>query len=203
MMEEKYANMDRKRKQLLILEYPYKADRQLWDSTMGLGDAESNKFFNSLQEIEEFKEEAAKEDISLTKRRDFVVGDKTTAHSKTISILDEVMSPFGDEVYRNALEMANGELDLVKAIKELFIIQSKRLAMGIEYELEVGLGNNPETEACRQGLESIIKTANDIMYGRKIDIHAEHHHSLTDAIMNMDLGEEYIDIDDYDYSDEV
>lgn len=201
-----YENMDRKRKQLMMLEYPYKADRQLWDSTMGLGGIESNKVFNSLDEIAEFKEAAAQEDISLTKRRDYVVGDKTTAHSQTISILDSVMKPFGDEEYRNALEMAEGELDLNKAIKELFIIQYHRLAMGIEYEQEVGLGNNPETEACRQGLESIIKTANDIMYGKKLDIHAEHHHSLTDAIMDMPLDDaEYIDIesdiDDFDYSE--
>jgi len=201
----KYTELDRKRKQLMMLEYPYKADRQLWDSTYGQTGS-SNKVFNSLDEIADFKEEAAQDDISLMKRRDFVVGDKTTAHSKTISILDSVMSNFGDEEYRNALEMADAELDLEKAIKELYIVQYHRLAMGIAYEQEVGLGNNAETEACRQGLESIIKTANDIMYGRKIDIHAEHHHSLTDAIMDMDFTDaDYIDIDkdidDYDYSD--
>ena len=203
-MKEKYENMDRKRKQLMLLEYPYKSDRQLWDSTMGAGGIDSNKFFNSPQEIEEFKELAAQDDISLMKRRDFVVGEKRTTNSGTISILDDVMSPFNDETYRNALEMADQDLDLERAIKELYIIQSKRLALGVQYEIDVGLGNNPETEACRQGLESILKTANDIINGKKIDIYAEHHHSLADAIMDMDISGDYIDvegdIDEYDYS---
>ena len=49
-----YETMDRKRKQLMLLEYPYKSDRQLWDSTMNAGGIDSNKVFNSLQDIEEF-----------------------------------------------------------------------------------------------------------------------------------------------------
>jgi len=202
-MATKYADMDRKRKQLMALEYKYKSDRQLFDSRRDLL-PNSNKIFNSVEEIQDFKEEMAQSDISLTKRRDFVAG-KDNQKSKTISILDALMSPMGDEVYRNAMEMAEGKLDLEQAITELYIVQFHRLMMGMEYEREVGLGNNPETEACRQGLESIIKTANDIIYGKKIDIHAEHHHSLTNAFMNMDLGDdEYIDvkgdIDDFDYS---
>jgi len=86
------------------------------------------------------------------------------------------------------------------------IIQYNRLLMGIEYEQDVGLGNNPETEACRAGLESILRTANDIIYGRKVDVHAEHHHALADEIMGIKIPEdEYLDIggdiDDYDYSE--
>ena len=200
-----YETMDRKRKQLMLLEYPYKSDRQLWDSTMNAGGIDSNKVFNSLQDIEEFKEQAAQDDISLTKRRDFVVGDKRTANSQTISSLDSTMSAFGDEAYRNAMEMSKKEFSPEQAIKELYIIQAQRLLLGVQYEQDVGLGNNPETEACRQGLESIIKTANDIINGKKIDIHAEYHHSLTDAIMDMEIDDDdLIDveggIDEYDYS---
>ncbi len=200
-----YETMDRKRKQLMLLEYPYKSDRQLWDSTMNAGGIDSNKVFNSLQDIEEFKEQAAQDDISLTKRRDFVVGEERTANSQTISILDSTMAAFGDEAYRNAMEMSEKEFSPERAIKELYIIQAQRLLMGVQYEQDVGLGNNPETEACRQGLESIIKTANDIINGKKIDIHAEHYHSLANAIMDMEIeDDDLIDveggIDEYDYS---
>lgn len=202
---EKYDQISRKRKQLMALEYKYKPDRQLFDSTMGGSGFDTNKVFNSMSEIADFKEEMAQEDISLTKRRDFVVGDHTTTNSKTVGFLDKLMQPFGDELYRNAMEMADGELDLVQGIKELIIVQYHRLLMGIEYEQEVGLGNNPETEACRAGLESLYKTANELIYGKKIDIHAEHHHALTDEIMGIDLKEDYIDvrsdIDDFDYSE--
>ena len=200
---EKYDDISRKRKQLMVLEYKYKPDRQLFDSS-GKSDIDSNKVFNSMAEIEDFKEAMAEEDISLTKRRDFVVGDHVTTNSKTIGFLDKLMKPFGDELYRNAMEMSDGELDLVQGIKELIIVQYHRLLMGIQYEQEVGLGNNPETEACRAGLESLYKTANELMYGKKIDIHAEHHHALADEIMGIDFSDDYIDIesdiDDYDYS---
>lgn len=199
---EKYSELSRKRKQLMALEYKYKPDRQLFDPTGGVNG--TNKVFNTMSEIEEFKEAMAQDDVSLTKRRDFVVGDHVTTHSKTIGFLDKLMAPFGEELYRNAMEMADGELDLVQGIKELIIVQYHRLLMGIEYEQEVGLGNNPETEACRAGLESLYRTANELMYGKKIDIHAEHHHALADEIMGIDLSDDYIDIesdiDDYDYS---
>ena len=202
---EKYSDLSRKRKQLMALEYKYKPDRQLFDSSMGGGGFDTNKVFSSMSEIADFKEEMAQEDVSLTKRRDFVVGDHITTNSKTVGFLDKLMKPFGDELYRNAMEMADGELDLVQGIKELIIVQYHRLLMGIEYEQEVGLGNNPETEACRAGLESLYKTANELIYGKKIDIHAEHHHALTDEIMGINLQDDYIDvesdIDDFDYSE--
>ena len=42
----KYEDMDRKQKQLLVLEYPYKADRQLFDSSVGGSQYESQKNYN-------------------------------------------------------------------------------------------------------------------------------------------------------------
>ena len=200
---KKYDQLTRKEKQLIALEYPYKADWQLWDTTLGKSNYDSAKFFNSPEEIMEIKEEMAKEDVSLINRRNFVTGEKTTTHSNTISILDSVMSPFGDEVYRNALELSERELDPAVAIKELYIIQAQRLKMGMEYEMDVGLGNNPETEACSRGLESIIKTYNDIVNGQKHDVTVNH--SVASMINEMNLKEEdFIDLEDdmYDYTED-
>lgn len=198
---EKYADMDRKQKQLMLLEYKYKSDRQLFDSTMGQSDFDSKKFFNSVEDIQAFKEEAAKDDISLTKRRDFVTGERRTTNTPTISMLDEMMAPFGEEAYRNALELSEAELDPIQGIKELYIIQSKRLAIGLQYELEVGLGNNPETEACRAGLESILRTANEMINGKKYNLEANHYHSLVDEISRIELKDDYIDVQGGDISD--
>ena len=198
----KYDELTRKEKQLIALEYPYKADRQLWDVTLGKSDYDTAKFFNSPEEIRELKENMAQEDVSLINRRDYVSGSKTTKHSETISILDSVLSPFGEEAYRNALEMAEKELDPSMAIKELMIIQRMRLEMGMKYEIDVGLGNNPETEACARGLESMIKTYNDIVNGQKHIIDA--HHSVSSMIADMNLSEEdMIDLEDdmYDYTE--
>ena len=200
---KKYDQLTRKEKQLIALEYPYKADNQLWDTTLGKSDYDTSKFFSSPEEILEIKEEMAKEDVSLVNRRNFVTGEKTTAHSETISILDSVMGPFGDEVYRNALELSERELSPQNAIKELYIIQAQRLKMGMGYEAEVGLGNNPETEACVRGLESIIKTYNDIVNGQKHDVTINHSVSSMIAEMNLD-DEDFIDLEEdmYDYKED-
>lgn len=200
---KKYDQLTRKEKQLIALEYPYKADNQLWDTTLGKSDYDTSKFFSSPEEIIEIKEEMAKEDVSLVNRRNFVTGENRTVHSETISILDSVMGPFGDEIYRNALELSEKELDPKNAIKELYIVQAQRLRMGMEYEAEVGLGNNPETEACVRGLESIIKTYNDIVNGQKHDITVNHSVSSMIAEMNLD-DEDFIDLEEdmYDYTED-
>lgn len=200
---KKYDQLTRKEKQLIALEYGYKSDRQLWDVTLGKSNYDSSKFFSSPEEIIEVKEAMANEDVSLINRRNFVTGEKTVAHSDTISILDSVIGPFGDEFYRNSLEMSERELDPAMAIKELYIIQAKRLAMGMQYEVDIGLGNNPETEACARGLESIIKTYNDIVNGQKHNVSVNH--SVSNMITEMNLKEEdVIDIEEdmYDYTED-
>lgn len=200
---KKYDQLTRKEKQLIALEYPYKADRQLWDVTLGKSDYDSAKFFNSPEEILEIKEEMAKEDVSLINRRNYVSGSKTTKHSETISILDSVLTPFGEDVYRNILEESAKELDPSQAIKELILIQKLRVKIGMQHEIDADLGNNPETEACIRGLESIIKTYNDIVNGQKHDVNV--HHSISSMIADMDLDDEdFINLDDdmYDYAED-
>lgn len=199
---KKYDQLTRKEKQLIALEYPYKADIQLWDVTLS-SQYDTSKFFNSQEEIMEIKEEMAKEDVSLINRRNYVSGEKRVPNSETISILDSIVAPFGEDVYRNALEMAEKELDPATAIKELLIIQKIRLQMGMQYEMDVGLGNNPETETCARGLESIIKTYNDIVNGQKHNVNVNH--SISSMISEMDFNEEdFIDLDgeEYDYTED-
>lgn len=195
-MKQRYAEMDRKQKQLLTLLYPYIPDIQLWDSTYG-GGYESRKFFNSPAEIEEFKELAAQEDVSLTKRQAFVVGAERTKNSPTIGLLDRCLKVFGDEFYRNALEKSATEFDPIREMRMLAVAQAARLEEGMKYEREVGLGNNAETEQCRAGYQSILKDLFEMEHGRKYDIHTQHSLSLSDEFMNMDFSEEdeYYDVD--------
>lgn len=187
----KYSELSRKRKQLIASEYPYKSDAQLFDSTLGLS-FESRKPFASKKEILDFKEEAAQQDVALQKRRDFVVGENSTANSQTISILDTVCSPIGEEVYRDAIEMAQHELDPSTAIKEMYILQAQRLAQGRKYEIDADLGLSQETEAAISNMINIIKLDNEIKNGKKLDVQLEG--SLSSMIMGMDLDE--IDLED-------
>lgn len=191
----KYDDLDRKQKQLIATEYPYKSDSQLWDRTMG-NSYKSAKFFDNPQQIRDFKEKAAEDDISLVKRRDFVVGQEDDV-KKTISIIDTVLGDQGEEPYRAALELAKNEFSCENIIKDLFVIQTTRLRNGIEYEREVGLGNNPETEACMSNLLNIVKVANDIENGRKLNVQVEG--SLSSMILDMDI--EDINLDDEDIID--
>lgn len=190
----KYDELDRKAKQLIALEYPYKKERQLWDVTMG-GSYKSSKFFDNPQQIQEFKEEAAKDDITIAKRRDFVVGQEDN-QARSISLIDVVLGDEGEEPYRAALEMAKNEFDPMFVVKDLYAIQASRLRKGMQYEDEVGLGNNPETENCLSNLISIVKLGNEIINGKKINVKAEG--SLSSIIMNMDIDaidDDFIDID--------
>jgi len=181
----KYDELDRKAKQLIASEYPYKAERQLWDTTLK-NQYQTRKFFDNPQQIQEFKEKAAEDDISLVKRRDFVVGQEDNK-AQTVSLIDVVLGDKGEEPYRAALEMAKNEFDPMFVIKDLYAVQATRLRKGIEYEDEVGLGNNPETEACMSNLISIVKVANDIQNGKKLDVKLEG--SLSSMIMDMDISD--------------
>lgn len=201
----KYHELSRKRKQLIASEYPYKSDAQLFDSTLGL-QFESKKPFASRKEILDFKEEAAQNDVALQKRRDFVVGEHETANSSTISILDTLCSPLGEEVYRDAIEMAQHELDPSNSVKELFIFQVQRLAQGREYEVQAGMGLSQETENALSNAINLLKLDNEIKNGKKLDVQLEG--SLSSMIMGMDLGDlnledEYIDVNTLEEEDDT
>lgn len=188
----KYNELSRKKKQLIASEYPYKSDNQLFDSTLG-GSFESKKFFDTRQELMEFKEEAAENDVSLQKRRDFVVGSTKTKNSETISIIDAVLGDMGEDSYRAALEIANHELDPLAIVEDLIGIQAIRLRRGVEYEEDAELGLNQETEAAMSNMINLAKLNNEIVNGKKMDVQIEG--SLSSMIMGMDLDddEEYID----------
>ena len=199
-MAKKYRELTRKQKQLVASEYPYKSDNQLFDATLGHG-FESKKFFNNRKELLDFKEEAAQNDVSLQKRRDFVVGEKTTKNSNTISIIDAVLGDAGEDDYRSAIEIAQHEMDPLEIVKNLFGLQISRLRYGMKYEKEAGLGTSQETENTMKTALDMAKLMNDIINGKKLDVQIEG--SLSSMIMGMNLDDiempeeeqPYIDID--------
>lgn len=198
----KYDELSRKEKQLIASEYPYKAERQLWDITMG-GSHKSKKFFDNPQQIQDFKEKAAEDDVSLIKRRDFVVGQEDNK-AKTVSLIDLVLGDKGEDPYRSALDLAKNEFDPMFVVKDLYAIQASRLRKGMQYEDEVGLGNNQETEACMSNLINIVRLGNDIINGKKLDVTIET--SLSSMIMDMDVDDDVLDediIDIYGESDDA
>lgn len=203
--QKKYQQLDRKQLQLLCSEYAYKSDNQLFDATLG-NSFESKKVFKTRDEILDFKEEAAQNDVALQKRRDFVTGSKTTANSQTISIIDSVLGPAGEDEYRSAIEMANMEYDPLDMVKGLFAIQMGRLREGRKYEKDVGMGLSQETEAAMSNAITLSKLTNEIINGKQVDVSLEG--SLSSMIMGLDLSEEdleqeeYIDVDLKEEEDE-
>lgn len=197
-MAEQYAKLPRKRKQLIASEYPYKSDMQLFDGTLGGSSFQSKKPFSNRKELMDFKEEAAKEDVSLQKKRDFTTGSVTTANSDTISIIDMVLKNSGEDAYRDAIELAQHDLDPLDISKGLLGIQLARLKQGVAYEKEANLGLSQEVEGAMSNAISLNKLINEIINGKKLDVQVEG--SLSSMIMNMEIDDQeyednYIDID--------
>lgn len=197
-MTKKYNQLSRKAKQLIASEYPYKSDIQLFDSTLGASSFESKKFFDNKKQIMDFKEEAANEDVSLQKKRDFVTGSVTTSNSDTISIINMVLKNSGEDAYRDALELAQHDLDPLDISKGLLGIQLARLQRGYAYEKEADLGLSQEVEGAMSNAISLNKLINEIINGKKLDVQVEG--SLSSMIMNMDIDEQDI-IDEEEYID--
>lgn len=191
-MSKKYKQLSRKAKQLIASEYPYKSDIQLFDSSLG-GSFESKKFFENKKQLMDFKEEAANDDVSLQKRRDFVTGSTTTANSDTISIINMVLDKSGEDAYRDAIELAQHDLDPLEISKGLLAIQLARLQQGYAYEKEANMGVSQEVEGAMSNAISLNKLINDIVNGKKLDVQVEG--SLSSMIMNMEL-------DDQDYEED-
>lgn len=193
---KKYRDLNRKQLQLLCSEYPYKSDNQLFDSTLG-NSFESRKPFSSRQELMDFKEEAAQNDVALQKRRDFVVGSETTKNSQTISIIDTVLGVKGEDEYRSAIEIASYKQNPLDIATGLLAISITMLRDGVQYDKEVGMGVSQETLAAMSNSTSLVKLMNEIQNGKKLDVQMSG--SLSSMIMDIDLDdipeEELIDID--------
>lgn len=180
----KYDELSRKQKQLLASQYPYRSDSQLFsrsDST--------RKFFSKKQELMDFKEQAAEQDVSLQKRRDFVTGSLTDPNeSETISLIDTILGDFGEDAYRAALEIASHEVDPLSIVKDLMGVQAVRLRRGMQYELDADLGLNQDTEAAMSNFINLVRLNNDIVNGQKLDVQVDG--SLSSLIMGMSLDDD-------------
>lgn len=193
-MSEQYIKLSRKQKQLIASEYPYKSDLQLFDGTGGA--YQTRKHFADKKSLMDFKEEAAKEDVSLQKRRDFTTGSVTTANSDTISIIDMVLKNSGEDAYRDAIELAQHDLDPLDISKGLLSIQLARLQQGYAYEKAANLGLSQEVEGAMSNAISLNKLINEIVNGKKVDVQVEG--SLSSMIMNMEDDAEYEEDTEYE-----
>ena len=192
---KQYKDLNRKQLQLLCSEYPYKSDNQLFDSTLG-NSFDSRKPFSSRQELMDFKEEAAQNDVALQKRRDFVVGSETTKNSQTISIIDAVLGDKGEDEYRAAVELASYEQDPLSMATGLSAIAIMMLRDGIQYDKEVGMGVSQETLAAMSNSITLTKLINEIQNGKHVDVTLGG--SLSSMIMDIDLD----DLQDEDLEDD-
>lgn len=185
----KYDELSRKQKQLLASQYPYRSDSQLFSHSES-----TRKFFSKKQELMEFKEQAAEQDVSLQKRRDFVTGSLTDPNEKeTISLIDTILGDFGEDAYRAALEIASHEVDPLSIVKDLMGVQAIRLRRGMQYELDADLGLNQDTEAAMSNFINLVRLNNDIVNGQKLDVQVDG--SLSSLIMGMALDDDTIEVD--------
>lgn len=182
----KYNDLSRKEKQLIANQYPYKKDQDLYSNA-------SFPVLKKRSELDEFKKEAEQEGVTIMKQKNFV-----STSSGVTSLIDMALGEMGEDSYRAALELAKVEFDPIEVLKQLFTIETTRLRKGIEYEEELGLGLNQDTQAAMNSLVNIAKNVHDMEEGQKYSL--EFRNSLSGMIMDMDLDqdEDVIDIIDID-----
>ena len=108
------------------------------------------------------------------------------------SIIDIALGEMPEDSYRAALELAKVEFEPVAILQELFSIEATRLRKGIQYENEMNLGLEQDTQNCVNSLVNITKSINDIVDGQKLTVEFENNLSSMIEAMNLD-DEERID----------
>ena len=179
----RYDELSQKEKQLLAAQYPYKKDRAIFTSPSKKG----SDIISTQDELDDFKKRAEEEGVSLMKRKNYTV----TKEGPT-SIIDIALGEMPEDSYRAALELAKVEFEPVAILQELFSIEATRLRKGIQYENEMNLGLEQDTQNCVNSLVNITKSINDIVDGQKLTVEFENNLSSMIEAMNLD-DEERID----------
>ena len=182
-----YNELSRKEKQLLTAQYPYKKDKDIFRNSAA-------PIVTNSSELNEFKENAEKEGVTLMKKKNFVATDNGVT-----SLIDMVLGDMGEDAYRSALELAKVDLNPIDTVKQLFTIETTRLRKGIEYENELGLGLNQDTQAAMNSLTNMAKVIQEMEEGQKYSL--EFKDSLSGMIADMDFEEEDVNNDVIDVID--
>lgn len=175
----RYDELSQKEKQLLAIQYPYKKDRDIFTDASKKG----SDIISTQDELDDFKKRAEDDGVSLMKRKNYVI----TRDGPT-SIIDIALGDMSEDSYRAALELAKVEFEPVGILRELFAIEATRLRRGINYEEELGLGLEQDTQAAMTSLVNITKSIHDITEGQKMTIEFEN--NLSSMIESMDLDDE-------------
>ena len=182
-----YNELSRKEKQLLTAQYPYKKDKDIFRNS-------AVPIVTNSSELNEFKENAEKEGVTLMKKKNFVATDNGVT-----SLIDMVLGDMGEDAYRSALELAKVDLNPIDTVKQLFTIETTRLRKGIEYENELGLGLNQDTQAAMNSLTNMAKVIQEMEEGQKYSL--EFKDSLSGMIADMDFEEDDVNNDVIDVID--
>ena len=178
----KYADLSRKEKQLIASQYPYKSDKDLF------GTSSTIPSINNLNDIKTFKKASSEIDnVDIMKKSSFI----STTNGIT-SVIDLVLGDLSEDDYRSALELAKIDFDPISILKELFAIETTRLRSGIEYEKELSLGLEQDTQAAMNSLVSIVKTIHELEEGKKLSL--DFSSSLTGLIQSIDYDDQNDDI---------
>ena len=175
----RYDELSQTEKQLLATQYPYKKDRDIFNDINN----KDNDIINTQNELDEFKRRAEEDGVSLMKRKNFIV----TKEGPT-SLIDVALGELPEDSYRAALELAQIGFEPVSILQELFAIEATRLRRGLNYEEELGLGLEQDTQAAISSLANITKSIHDITEGQKLTVEFEN--NLSSMIESMDFDDE-------------
>ena len=186
----RYDELTQKEKQLLASQYPYKRDEDIFQDIAKKG----SDIISTRTELDDFKKRAEEDGVSLMKRKNF-----TVTKDGVTSLIDVALGELPEDSYRAALELAKVEFEPVAILQELFSIEATRLRKGIQYEEELGLGLEQDTQAAMTSLMNITKSIHDIKEGQRLTVEFENNLSSMIESINLDDDEridaEIIDVD--------
>lgn len=187
-MYEIYSKLSQKQKQLLVDQYPYRKDKDVFK----IANVSGTDNINSLREDIELYD-----DISLLSKRDYVVPEpnREGREPNIVSLIDVAMRGQDEESIRQATELAKQDHDGIDLLNAALGIQAGRLPRALEYEADYG--PNPDTEAVMSNLINIIKLINNAKDGQKMSVTLEN--TFSDILMGINNGD--IDIDDESFDD--
>lgn len=175
----RYDELSQKEKQLLAAQYPYKKDADIFNDSSKQG----HDIIRKQDDLDDFKHQAEEDGVSLMKRKNFII----TKDGPT-SLIDVALGELPEDSYRAALELAQVEFEPISILQELFAIEATRLRRGLQYEEELGLGLEQDTQAALSSLTSITKSIHDITEGQKLTVEFEN--NLSSMIESIDLTDE-------------
>lgn len=171
----RYANLSHEEKQRIAEKYPYLSDDEIF----------KQENIESSYDMTDFKNKYEEEYMVPLEKDEAYFPDMGN-----YGYLDIALKGAPPDIQEAAIGIAKTDASPEDVLKQLVAIETVRLKQGIEYEQELGLGLEQDTQACINSITNISRILNQIKEGDKLSV--SFNNTLTQVIANTELDKEDI-----------